>query len=330
MPTHPTASHLPSMRTEWTVGLKSRIAMAVAMATVGLFLSATPAQAANTLVVSGTTQATSSAGSSIVVGDTFSYTYTLNLDSTSTGNKGFSGGFFDNAVTAFNLSAAPGNVGTWSPTGVNWVISPVKRLATISSSDQITLQVDATNAPSINSVPFFDLGITLDWDPSEVNIQSVLGTESLGTTLGTFSPDPTLANHYFELRNANYSSVGFTASATQNSSGSNSAAPAPQRFEHSLNTAGGVNCKLNLPSGTQGTWVQLPAANSCTAPVDRPGTTLLGWSTSSTFPVQVAREQVSKGWGVIDAVFNGQRMIFIPAGGFTQMSGDNNLHAIWG
>jgi hypothetical protein len=213
---------------------------------------------------------------------------------------------------------------------VNWVISPVKNLTTNSTSDQMTLQVDATNAPSINSVPFFDLGITLDWDPSEVNIQSVSGTPSLGTTLGTFSPDPTLANHYFELRNTNFSSVGFTASATQNSSGSNSSPPAPQRFEHSLNAAGGVNCELTLPGGTNGTWAQVPAANSCKAPTDRPGTTLLGWSTSSTFPVQVARDQISKGWGVIDAVLNGQRMIFIPAGGFTLMSGDNNLHAIWG
>ncbi len=198
----------------------SRLALTVAAASVGLVLSTTPAQAANTLVVSGTARATSAVGASIVVGDTFSYSFTLNLDSTATGNNGSGGGFFANAVSAFSLSAGSGNVGTWSPAGVNWVISPVKNLTTNANSDQMTLQVDATNAPPINSVAFYDLGITLDWDPSEVNIQSVSGTPSLGTALGTFSPDPCLADNYFKLRDTSFSSASFVASATQTPSGS--------------------------------------------------------------------------------------------------------------
>ena len=233
--THPTSSPVRSMRIGRLSGLLARVAMTVAAASVGLVLSTTPAQATNTLVVSGTARATSAVGASIVVGDTFSYSFTLNLDSTATGNNGSGGGFFANAVSAFSLSAGSGNVGTWSPAGVNWVISPVKNLTTNAGSDQMTLQVDATNAPPINSVAFFDLGITLDWDPSEVNIQPVSGSPSLGTTLGTFSPDPCLADNYFELRDTSFSSASFVASATQTPS---------------CSTASGSTSSGSTPSGS--------------------------------------------------------------------------------
>lgn len=238
----------------------SQLAFTVAVATFGLVLTTTPAHASNTLVVSGTARATSAVGASIVIGDTFSYSFTLNLDSTATGNNGSGGGFFVNAVSAFSLSAGSGNIGTWSPAGVNWVISPVKNLATNANSDQLTLQVDATSVPPINGVPFFDLGITLDWLPSDVNVQPVSGSPSLGTTLGTFSPNPMLADNYFELRNTSFSSASFVASVTQNSSESTSNSPPP--WLQSYGRTEGNICRLGWhaswaewATSTTGGWV---------------------------------------------------------------------------
>lgn len=103
----------------------------------------------------------------------------------------------------------------------------------------------------------------------------------------------------------------------------------PKTFVLSLNASEGLGCEPSPISGIQGTWVQLPDSVSCTQPNNLPGSELLGWSTSSSFPVNVAREQVGKEWGVIDGEFLGMRMLFIPAGSYTMMTGDNTLHAIW-
>lgn len=307
-----------------------RQACLVLVVALGAGFPLDPAHAGNNVVVSGTAEATSSIGPSIAIGDSFTFSYTLNLDSTATG-----GSTFNNAVTSFSLTAHPANVGTWSTSGINWVITPVKNLVTNQNGDQLTLQVQALNAPQINGVNFFDLGITIDWAPAVVDIQPVSGTPSLGTTLGTFSPDLQTANYYFELRDANFSSESFTATATPvsggaDSSGSTSNASALQSFELSFNTSGGLNCDTPSARGTYSSWIQLPTEEACVSPIDRTGSSLLGWSTSADFPVNVAREQLAKGWGTIDSEFNGRRMIFIPAGGYVYMSGDNNLHAIWG
>lgn len=45
--------------------------------------------------------------------------------------------------------------------------------------------------------------------------------------------------------------------------------------------------------------------------------------------MSVAAKQVAAGWGVVDDVFNGERMIFIPVGGSAYVSADNHLYAIW-
>jgi len=78
-------------------------------------------------------------------------------------------------------------------------------------------------------------------------------------------------------------------------------------------------------SGQDQTWAQLPSAEQCQAT----GQELLGWSTSAAFPRDVALEQFQKDWGAIDGEFDGQRMIFVPAGGFTFLSNDNRLYPIW-
>lgn len=77
-----------------------------------------------------------------------------------------------------------------------------------------------------------------------------------------------------------------------------------------------------------GSWIQVP--NSGPEGRVGSGSTLLGWSTSRSFPVDRARAQVAAGYGAIDEVIDGQRLIFIPAGGFTQVSGSNTLYAVWG
>lgn len=84
-------------------------------------------------------------------------------------------------------------------------------------------------------------------------------------------------------------------------------------------------CNPGSSTSTVGSWVQMPKASDCT----RAGYTLLGWSTSQNFPVAVAQRQVNLGWGTIDDVFDGVRMIFIPAGGYAAVSGDNNLYPVW-
>lgn len=92
-----------------------------------------------------------------------------------------------------------------------------------------------------------------------------------------------------------------------------------------LQFQGGSECATQSSSALDGRWLRLPTTTDCSR-VDH---TLLGWSTSATFPVAVAKAQVDKGWGAIDDTFDGVRIIFIPAGGSTLLSGDNTLHAIW-
>lgn len=94
----------------------------------------------------------------------------------------------------------------------------------------------------------------------------------------------------------------------------------------SLGLQTGGACTAVTAASLLGTWMQLPDARSCS----KPGSTLLGWSTSAAFPVDVAKAQVAKGWGVIDGTINGVRMIFIPAGGYTSLTGDNSLYPVWG
>lgn len=309
-------------------GITRSLGLAVLAASLLIGAHTTPAHAADSIVFSGTARATSNVGTSIVSGDTFSWSFALNPDAAVDLNAST----FNSAVTSFNLTAGAGNVGTWSPAGVNWLISPVFNLVTNQWSDQMTLQVKASNAPQINGVNLFDLSITADWNPAVVNVQAVSGT--LGSTLGTNSPDTSAASYYFQLRDTNYSSASFVASASvrndsAQASTSTSSASTPV-FDLALVDSPGINCSSPRTSAMQGSWVQLPAATSCTPPAGRSGSTLLGWSTSPAFPVDVAQGQMARGWGAIDAIFGGQRMIFIPAGGHTLVSGGNMLYPVWG
>lgn len=95
--------------------------------------------------------------------------------------------------------------------------------------------------------------------------------------------------------------------------------------------ASGATCTGGNPSGTSGSWLTLPGADQCSqsGPTAKPGAKLLGWSTSSNFPIARAQAQIDKKWGVIDEEIDGIRMIFIPGGMATFVSGSNNLFPIW-
>jgi hypothetical protein len=288
--------------------------------------STTPALAANTVVVSETAEATSSVGASIVSGDTFTFTFTLDLDSQA------AGGTFNNAVTAFSLTAGTGNVGTWSPVGVTWQISPVKNVVTNQNSDQLTVQITAPNAPAIDGVAFLDLGVTLQWDSSVVDVQPTVNGNSLGTTLGTFTPDVAAAAYFFELRDTSFSSASFVVPPTQSDppetdTGSTSS---PQ-MDLQWILSGGASCSTNGMAAQIGTWLRVPSRDDCTPPSSAPNAGLLGWATSPDFPVDIAQRQVTNGWGAYETFNDDGQLtgVFIPAGGYTLLSGDTNLFPIW-
>lgn len=132
-------------------------------------------------------------------------------------------------------------------------------------------------------------------------------------------------------------SVSVTSILTVTGGGSNDArtssdnAPStPVEVSLSLDlAASGATCKAGAAArGVMGSWLYLPAADDCSSTTD-PNAKLLGWSTSANFPVQRAQSQVDNRWGAIDEVFDGVRMIFIPAGQATFVSGPNSLYPIW-
>ena len=114
------------------------------------------------------------------------------------------------------------------------------------------------------------------------------------------------------------------------SSSSSSSTPAVETLSLSV-AASGATCTGGNPTGYAGSWLTLPSADQCTqsGPTAKPGAKLLGWATSSSFPIARAQAQIDKKWGVIDESINGVRMIFIPAGMATFVSGSNNLFPIW-
>jgi len=303
-------------------------------ATQGLLTGplASTAHAATNVVVSGTAEATSTVGTSIVSGDRFSFSFTLDLDSEATSTQGTFGNTFNNAVTAFALTAGSSNVGTWSPTGVNWQISPVDNLASNKNGDNLTLDVGASNAPKIDGVDFGDVVISLDWDRSVLDIEQVSNGTSLGTALGTTTPDVDAAYFTFQLRDTSNNSATFTASATQTNppntnSGDSSVAPT---VELSWAVSGGALCRSRDTPAQMGTWIRVPASDDCTPPTSAPEASLLGWATDPDFPVDIAQRQVDNGWGAYETFNDDGQLtgVFIPAGGSTLVTNDTNLHPI--
>lgn len=91
-----------------------------------------------------------------------------------------------------------------------------------------------------------------------------------------------------------------------------------------LESIGGT-CEVAALTGAASTWTRVPRSSQCS----RTGFTLLGWSTSRAFPLELAKSQVAAGWGAIDTEIDALRMIFIPAGDYAALNGSNTLYAVW-
>ena len=63
--------------------------------------------------------------------------------------------------------------------------------------------------------------------------------------------------------------------------------------------------------------------------IDTPAV-LLGWATSPTFPIAIAQQQVSSGWGAYEAFWPTGNLngVFIPAGKSPHVTGAGNLYSI--
>lgn len=126
--------------------------------------------------------------------------------------------------------------------------------------------------------------------------------------------------------------VNYTGSGGGGGSSSSTSAPAPVLETLTLAVStGSTTCTGGSPTGYTGSWLQLPAADACSqsGPNANPNAKLLGWATSPAFPVSVAQQIVDLRYGPMDNTFDGVRMIFIPAGGWTYISSSNNLYPIW-
>lgn len=180
---------------------------------LGALAVGAPAQAAppTTLEVNGTATATSTVGASIVAGDVFTWSVTFDLDAASTGSSPSFGNTFNDSVQAFTLERSAGNVGTWDPAGVVWPITPAMNVATNVNSDTITVQLIPQGAPALDGVAFRDMGLTLDWNQSDLDAVWTAGTTSLATWLGTTTPPLEAASYFFELRDTNFQAATFTA-----------------------------------------------------------------------------------------------------------------------
>lgn len=109
----------------------------------------------------------------------------------------------------------------------------------------------------------------------------------------------------------------FSGPATPPASPAASAAPTvTHRFSWEGQGSGPSTSDLQA-----GTWQNTPTGSDWKLP----GHVLLGWSTSPKLPVSLARGMTSAFDGIVD----GQRIIFIPAGKPTFVTGDASLYAIW-
>ena len=132
--------------------VRSCAVAALSLALVGTATTGrSPAQAlgTNLLTIRGTSTATSAAGSSIAVGDVFTWVATFDLDTPSTGSTPSYGNKFNDSLTAFSLTKSSSNTGTWNPSGINWPITPASNVDANANGNGITVQLRPTNAPAM-------------------------------------------------------------------------------------------------------------------------------------------------------------------------------------
>jgi hypothetical protein len=183
-------------------------------------LGASSASAA-LITVSGSLTATSAAGSSIVVGDVFDYSFTFD-DATVDSNSLTFNAQFSSGVSAVSLQARGTNVGSWTHVGgtftsINFVVG--------ANGDSITLQAQGTGFPAIDGQPFFDFGVSFDWLSTTRDFVDNGSGETFAQVVGVSPLDFGSADSYFsgEIRDANYSSPTFTM--TVNGAGGGASVP---------------------------------------------------------------------------------------------------------
>ena len=214
----PTASSPPSVVRPHTAIRNSRL-LGVALLILGLAMGSFGSLRAlavppTTLEIEGTATATSTVGASIVTGDVFSWSIVLDLDAASTDSTASFGNTFNDSIVSFALTAAPTNNGIWDPNGVTWPIAPASNVAANANGNGVTVQLRPTNAPALNGTAFSDLGLSFSWNSNDLDAIWVEGTTTLGTWLGTTTPNLAAASYFFELRDTDLTEASFSTSVT--------------------------------------------------------------------------------------------------------------------
>ena len=84
----------------------------------------------------------------------------------------------------------------------------------------------------------------------------------------------------------------------------------------------------------RGSWVRLPSTDECSgSPAARAGSDsrLLGWATVADFPVDLAADHAATSDNGLELKNDDGQLtaVFIPAGGWTYVSGANTLFPVW-
>lgn len=233
------------------------------------------------------------------------------------GDTIYAGGQADPEIVTYNSGTD-----SWDP------VSPSVAEADPSDSNRI-YALAASNDGSLYAGGFYSLvtgSQTLEW----------LGALSSGSwsSPGASFFDDRIRDFAIASDGTLYSAGGFTGKVARllDSASLGGASGVPEATETlSFDAGQGVTCRQAHATGRQGTWITLPGSSDCTAPSDTPNAMLLGWATTSKFPLDIARRQVANGWGVYETLDASGRItgVFIPAGGSTFLSNSNNLFAVW-
>ena len=105
---------------------------------------AVPAHSA-IITVDGLITVTADDGASFKNGDTFTYSFTFDDQTTDTDTQTYNARF-NAAVSAFSLSRGAANVGTWDPAAGTFDVAPVLNFIAGANSDSVTIQVTGSNS----------------------------------------------------------------------------------------------------------------------------------------------------------------------------------------